>query len=584
VPVGRDDKELYERYRAYFDCNDKLWTVLVATAARPDRRFRLTLEDSDLASVDGGRSGFVRAVRKLIMGQDYEGNIARAATAADRISRSQGLEAVGSLGILGACVLAASSMTADGGFSSAAYYPRFNREILKVEEDAAPQGFSELGPKWIDLARVIKQRGLGELVIPRNPSRAPIRGKRNINYPLSQCLFRRTDVEKLQPQLQEWSKLEISGEEAFTLLLRHVDFYGDVSAALIASLESARRDPDIREAYSDALDDLIADTSRYAFQARRVPRDRVASDSAGIARLRLVAGIQQSGRLEYDIVLDILDDDSWTQADFRCESRDVLSNTIVEINSRRYRYLGADAQVFFAPDEFDTVTERTTKLPTWARLVVVSSIENRADLIKFADMLKERDPEIRDPVESLNLLERFRSLCAIRFTITAKGLETLALPPCLDRYSIARQASLRAIGGLKLDLDYLIGCPPRLELAWDVRDGLPPVLFCDGQQLESRRLSDRIEADLSEFGQICGTHYVTSSVADLKLTFKISDPEVAVRHAPTSGSYNAIYFGPQFLKFVSEPRFLKIARNQAQEAKSGIVLMHGCWFVCDEAE
>jgi hypothetical protein len=573
--LGRpDDFNLFAMHKGYFDQNQTIWDKLVVEPAAVDRRFHLTVEEPDLLN---GRVAFVAATRKLLQHPSYEDDIFRAAEAADRIGRSQSLEAPGSLGILAACVLVAASMTADDGFSAAAYYPRFNREILDIDDLDQPKRFEKLSDKWIELAAIIKRKKLGELMIPKNPTRAPIRNRKNINYPLSQCLFRKVDIEKLVPQLREWASLGLRGDDAFSRLLMHVDHFRKFSAPLISSLEVASRDPDVREAYCDALDELIADTTRHVVVAKRVAA-KIKGDSAGIARLAM-APVRQSDEWAYDLVLEYQTSDDWQKADFRCEADDVVGNTIVEIDGRRYRYLGADPQVFFEHDGLDIVTERGNKLPSYARLVIVASTDYEKELIGFAKAICELDRNIREPVQSLQLLDRFKSLCAIRFTFSLAGLPPYGLPECMQKYDIAAPSTLRENGGLKIGADYLVGCPPRLELTWDSSNGDVPALFCDEKELVPRQLEDRVEVDLSEFAYERGLHYISSSDARLKLAFRIIDPEPIITTIPVTGSFNAMYFGPNFLKFVKRSSDIKKALQQAQKPGSDCVFMHGAWLV-----
>lgn len=570
------DDDLFLMHRAYFDYNEALWTKLVVEPAAADRRFRLSVEDTDF---DGDRKLFIASLRRLF--NCYEDNVFRAAEAADRIARFKKLAAPGSFGILAACVLIASRMAADGRFSAAAYYPRFNQDLLDSNNEAQPKRFDKLREKWVELARTIGRKKLGELVIPKNPERAPIRNRVNINYPLSQCLFRKTDIEKLGPQFREWAENGVRGDEAFTKLLLHVRYHRNVSAALTASLEASSKDPDLREAYCDALDDLIVDTTRHVVVARRVISPKLNADSAGVARLRLAPERQPDSSYFYDLILELQSEQHWTPAEFRCEAANVIGNTVVEIDGRRYRYLGADPQVFFE-DGLEIVTGRGTKLPSYARVVFVASRQYETELLGFANAIADRDSDVRDSATSLRLLERFSSLCAIRFTFSAKGIPESGLPAFLARYDIAAPAKLQAIGGLKIDRDYLIGCPPRLELSWDATDGDAPSLYCDDIELKARQLADRIEVDLSAFANERGRHYVTSSDPRLALTFQIVDPDPVVKLVPQSGSFNAMYFGPQFLHFVYSASDFRKARRYAQSPGANIALMSGAWVVCGD--
>ena len=568
------DRELLKEYQSYFDWVKALWKRLIVDRSHPERRFRLTIDDDELREVQQeGAPGFTAAVRRFCKAYYYD--VYRAAEAADRIARSNKLKAPGSLGILAACVLTAARMGSEGRFNAIAYHPRFNSEILGLDSSLTPDGFEYLGDKWQSLREAIRNEGYGSLVLPKDPRRSPLRNKRHINYPLSQCLFRRIDVDRLSEFLSNLSDDEISGEEAFDRLLGYVDYHQNVSVALEAALRGARTDADLREAYVAALDDLIADSARRIRAERRVASRIVKASEFGLARLRLVPEYARDMEA-YDIILETLRDSEWDPDEtFRCETNDVLDGVTVERFGIRYKYLGADAAVFFLINDYDLVTQRNRKLPAYARIVVVAAKGNETELRAFGEALKIADDSITEPVKGLQLLARFEALVAIQFTFSSRGLNATALPRCLARFGVAAETCLTLKGGLAVEGGYLIGVPLRLELTMDQDADRLPDIFCDNQKLIPVEFEDRFEYDARDFSNRPGQHFVTSSQPSLKLAFTVVDPPRSLSVPPEKGPFNAMYFGPQFLRFISDAANLKKARKQALEPGSAFVLMYG---------
>lgn len=568
------DRELLKQHQSYFDWVKALWKKLVVDPGHPDRRFRLAIDDEELRDVaPEGSIGFVAAVRNFCKAYRY--NVYTAAQAADRIARSNKMAAPGSLGVLGACVLSAARMGNEGEFNALAYYPRFNNEILGVNSNAPTDGFDDLGEKWKRLKETIATEGFGRLMLPRDPWSSPFRGKRHINYPLSQCLFRRVDVDKLNEFLADQGDYGVSGEEAFDKLLGYVNYHRNVSVALQTSLQAASSITDLKEAYVAALDDLIADTTRLVKADRRRERQLVKPSEFGMARLRLVPE-HASGTLAYDIILETLRDGEWeADENFRCEAADVLNGATVERFGLKYKYLGGEAAVFFASGDYDFATQRARKLPLRAALVVLAPMDCKTDLLELANEVKKQDTSVKDPIEELKLLERFRSLTAIRFTFTALGPNDKHLPPCLARYAIADASHLALKGGMEVEGGYLIGVPLRLELSFDPDIDDVPQISCDNKQLIPVEYEDRFEYDLSDFTTRQGQYFVTSSEPTLKLTFSVVDPPRTFTFPPTNGPINCVYFGPQFIRFYCDAGNVRRARKQALETDSDFVLMQG---------
>jgi hypothetical protein len=114
------------------------------------------------------------------------------------------------LGLLGACVLAASRMCSDPdrGVRGSNYYVRLN-ELLGLSLHQVPE---EVTRFWTDLNEWL-ERNEGELGLPTARSHPWFR---HIGYPLSQCLLRNTDRQKL-PDFFHWEGLspgeDVSSEE-----------------------------------------------------------------------------------------------------------------------------------------------------------------------------------------------------------------------------------------------------------------------------------------------------------------------------------------------------------------------------------
>jgi hypothetical protein len=574
------DRELFEDNRSYFDWSKALWKRLVVDPGHPQRRFRLTIDDDELTAVaPEGSGGFTAALRRLCKSYGY--NVSRAAEAADRIARTTRFAVPGSLGVLGACVLTAARMGSEERFNAVAYHPRFNKEILGLNSSSTPDGFEELGEKWKHLKQSIYNEGYGTLVLPRDPTRSPLRNKRHINYPLSQCLFRRVDIDRLTEFLSELSDAGLAGEKAFDRLLGYVDYHHNVSAALEASLRGARSDDDLREAYAAALDDLIADSGRRIRAVRRLSKRMVKKSDFGLARLRLVPE-HADGTVGYDVILETLRDAEWEpDEDFRCESNDIINGVIVERFGVPYKYLGSDAAVFFQINDYDLVTQRTRKLASYIPIVVVAPKINKAELLAFGTIVRTSDNTIADVPRELPLLSRFEDLTAVHFTFSSLALGEQPLPRCLERFDIAEAPRLSLRGGVSVEGGYLIGVPMRLELAVEEDLMELPAIYCDTQPLVPIEFEDRFEYDLTEVSSSQGQHFVTSSLPGLRLTFAIIDPPRSFSAPPSSGSYYAMYFGQQFLRFLSSAANLKMARKQALEPNSNYVLIQGAFITHD---
>ena len=119
------------------------------------------------------------------------------------------------LGLLGACVLAASRMSSDPerGIASNDYYQRLRSTLgLDLSERGQPPSFDKVTTLWATLRYWLQELNQGALGLPtakRHPRLT------YVGYPISQCLLRRVDREKL-PDFFGWAGLspgeEISGE------------------------------------------------------------------------------------------------------------------------------------------------------------------------------------------------------------------------------------------------------------------------------------------------------------------------------------------------------------------------------------
>lgn len=583
------DQLLYDEFDRYFFWSRLLWEKLIVEPGRPDRGIRLTVDDSELSRISGlpeaaAREDFVHAVRDVLV--NYEGDMYRASVASDRIGRSLYLEYVPSVVILASCVLVAAEMGEASGFNANAYYPRYNALIFSSDSPRMPRNFDRLHEIWKALEWKLQttyRGGFGMLRIPKDPANSPLTNRVNINYPLSQCLMRRIDLDNLAYLFADWHAQELSGAEAYERLILHVRVHGDMSRALTASLAQAQNDRDYRSAFEDLLEEMIADVSYHRSRRRRININSIASATFGTARMRLVSE-RIDGRHAHDIIIEVLIDGTrWKHVeDARCESSDVIGGTEVTVDGRDYRFMGSNAQVFLELNG-ERTTQRGWKLQHADDLIVISYRENFAELTAFAEALRGADPDIRRPHSMIDLLERFEDLVAVRFQITETAALEVPFPECLERFSIARYSRLNIDGGFRYDGGYLKGTPLQLQLFWheDTTGGLP-VVYCDGIELSPVRLVDRFEYDLNDHVRVVGNHLITSSDDGLATFFRIVDPSAEATPAPKYERDFAYYFAPTFIRFFADRASLRAARRESQRIDSQASLVIGAFVVAGD--
>jgi hypothetical protein len=112
------------------------------------------------------------------------------------------------IGLLGLCVLAASHMTNDDvrRVSSANYYVWLN-ELLGLSREGAPPGFADVGRFW-EILNDWLDTNRGTLGLPSAQTHSFFI---HVGYPISQCLLRQTDRERL-PDFFHWAGFD-AGEE-----------------------------------------------------------------------------------------------------------------------------------------------------------------------------------------------------------------------------------------------------------------------------------------------------------------------------------------------------------------------------------
>ena len=111
----------------------------------------------------------------------------------DILRNCNSLKVPNGVGFLSACVLAASQMANEEDISELNYFKRL-RKILGVKGSPRPKGMKTGAeePLWLEWNRWLLKEGF-------QPSAYPGNGRQKyINYPISQCLLRRADKDKLQ--------------------------------------------------------------------------------------------------------------------------------------------------------------------------------------------------------------------------------------------------------------------------------------------------------------------------------------------------------------------------------------------------
>lgn len=108
------------------------------------------------------------------------------------------------LAFLGLCVLAASQMNADDDVSAANYYIHLNELLGFGRKRGQPRGFDQIDELWVKLRWWLDEVLEGKFGYATATNHY---GGAHIGYPISQCLLRRTDREKL-PDFFKWSGIE----------------------------------------------------------------------------------------------------------------------------------------------------------------------------------------------------------------------------------------------------------------------------------------------------------------------------------------------------------------------------------------
>lgn len=132
---------------------------------------------------------FQAALRQKVLRQE-DGEISL-----DILRSYNSLQVPHGVAFLSACVLAASQMANDEKISELNYFKRL-REILGVKGSSRPKGM-KVGaeaeePLWIEWNQWLLKEGFQPSAYPRNGP------QKYINYPISQCLLRQADKDKLQ--------------------------------------------------------------------------------------------------------------------------------------------------------------------------------------------------------------------------------------------------------------------------------------------------------------------------------------------------------------------------------------------------
>jgi hypothetical protein len=404
---------------------------------KAERDIRLAFDDTVAASIgsilDATTGDFIETVADLLNYRlpDPFGRF-RELGARDR-------QVPSTVGLLAAQVLVASRMQSDSQFSAQAFWPRFNKLLLRIDDRNQAKGCAALDQFWRDLERFLNiENGgrLGVLRLPEDATKAPLRGWSHVNYPLSQCLVREVDKRDLAEFLLENSEARECSKSRLVAVLERSSYAFGKSFG--STLKHAVQNP----AFAQELAEVLVEI-----------RDHVANFSAPVngsvagrrrARSRLKLG---QSRGQYVLFLQQMLDD-WEDVE-RLDA-DQWENGVSDDRGESL-WNGADYTVFVeGPDGFVTSNER---VQDGDRLRLLLPVALRAH---FADDLTR---SAADEVVLDGILE---SLCFYQFAVSEERDASL-----LQKLGLKAGASIaiRLEGGLDIGHSRFVqGSAPRIRI------------------------------------------------------------------------------------------------------------------------
>lgn len=231
------------------------------SAHKSNRDVRLTFDDAALCTVadrlDLASDDFINSVANLLnpSAPDPFGKIAQLA------ERDRDIPSI--VALLAGQVLVASRMHTDSHFSAQAFWPRFNKILLRRNDVNPPRNCEALDHFWRELQRFLNVSmggSLGLLRLPDDPNASPLKGWCHVNYPLSQCLVRQVDRRDLAEYFMQNARARECSESTLVSVVAEDEYAFGKSFA--ATLRQAKSSPAFALELSRVLTEIRAQVSR----------------------------------------------------------------------------------------------------------------------------------------------------------------------------------------------------------------------------------------------------------------------------------------------------------------------------------
>ncbi len=369
----------------------------------------------------------------------------------------------------------------------------------------------------------MRERAL-ELALPAegNIENQPRRGWVNVNYPLSQCLFRRADIQALREELLSLRDISSGDALAHLMLLARTKNIPKRLRSAFDEIEAG--DAELRAAYSAVLPAAIATAGTLA------SAERVAREPSNLWPIRLL--IRHAAGKELDILLQV---DRGTGPDREWVGLSDVDGASIEFNQRQFLdgisptpysdpvtkeertlYFSNDYDVIpFVKHDFSGLFEYRPKHPHRQFLGdpvrLLGTPTDIGAIVTWYEKLRKERPEITAPIPQ-QLVKRFHHLACID-AILPLDVERQALPGTLQRFVSTESLPRPKVRGYNIDGQYLPRSPLRLELEWSDEIGRLPKYECDGKELSFQIRDGIAVADLSYLTEAAGIHTIKDSHA-----------------------------------------------------------------------
>lgn len=256
--LGDDGQE--SPVSSYDIWNDEVFRYFFSTH-KSNRDVRLTFDDAALSTVADrlnlAADDFINSVANLLnaSAQNPFGKIGQLAEREREIPST--------VALLAGQVLVASRMHSDSHYSAQAFWPRFNKILMRHNDLNPPRNCEVLDYFWRDLQQFLNVRldgGLGLLRLPDDPNASPLKGWCHVNYPLSQCLVRQVDRRDLAEFFMENARARECNESNLLSIVAEAEYAFGKSFA--ATLRQAKSSPAFALELSRVLTEIRAQVSR----------------------------------------------------------------------------------------------------------------------------------------------------------------------------------------------------------------------------------------------------------------------------------------------------------------------------------